>query len=59
MAYTIGSMLWIAAAIILFPFAYTPREDARARLIRRALLIGLAVVLLLGFAAGFPSGGRS
>lgn len=55
MVYTIGSLFWIAAAIILFPYAYTPREDRRARLVRRGLLVGLAVVLALGFLAGFPS----
>jgi hypothetical protein len=49
--YTIGSMVWIAAALILFPFAYTPREDRRARLVRRALLVGLAVVIVLGVVA--------
>lgn len=59
MAYTIGSMLWIAAAIILFPFAYTPRDDARARLVRRALLVGLAVVVVLGIVTGFSSAGQS
>jgi hypothetical protein len=60
MAYTIGSMLWIAAAIVLFfPYAYTPRDDRRARLVRRALLIGLAVIFVLGFLTGFPSGSRS
>jgi hypothetical protein len=56
MAYTIGSMIWIAAAIQLFPFAYTPRDDGRARLVRRALLVGLAVVLVVGFLTGFGSG---
>ncbi len=55
MADTFGSMLWIAAAIILFPFAYTPRVDARARLVRRALLVGLAVVLVFGIVTGFAS----
>ena len=59
MAYTIGSMLWIAAALILFPFAYTPRDDRRARFVRRGLLVGLAVVFVLGFLIGFPSGGQS
>ena len=49
--YTIGSMVWIAAALILFPFAYTPREDRRARLVRRALFIGLAAVIVLGVVA--------
>jgi len=58
MAYTIGSMLWIAAAILLFPYAYTPRDDRRARLVRRALLIGLAVVFVLSFLTGFPSGSQ-
>lgn len=56
MAYTIGSMIWIAAAILLFPFAYTPRDDGRARLVRRALLVGLAVMLVVGFLTGFGSG---
>lgn len=59
MAYTIGSMVWIAAAIILFPYAYTPRDDRRARLIRRALLIGLGVLLVLGIVTGLSSAGQS
>ena len=59
MGYTIGSMLWIAAAILVFPYAYTPRDDRRARFVRRALLIGLAAVFVLGFLTGFPTGGRN
>jgi cytochrome c biogenesis protein CcdA len=57
MAYTIGSMVWIAAAILLFPYAYTPRDDRRARLMPRVLLVGLAVVFVVGVLTGFPSGG--
>ncbi len=55
MAYTIGSLIWIAAAILLFPYAYTPRDDPRARLVRRALLIGLAVLLVVGVLTEFSS----
>ncbi|MGH2381220.1 MAG: hypothetical protein ACRDG7_08370 [Candidatus Limnocylindria bacterium] len=55
MAYTIGSLIWIAAAILLFPYAYTPRDDLRARLVRRALLIGLAVLLVVGVLTEFSS----
>ena len=53
MVYTIGSMLWIGAAIILFPYAYIPREDRRARLVRRGLLSGLAVLFILRLLTGF------
>lgn len=51
MVYTIGSMIWIAAAILLFPYAYTPRDDRRAQLVRRGLLIGLAIVLVASLIA--------
>lgn len=57
--YTIGSMLWIAAAILLFPYAYTPRDDQRARLVRRALLIGLGVILVLSVLTGVLSAAQA
>jgi hypothetical protein len=56
MVYTIGSMIWIAAAILLFPYAYTPREDRRAQLVRRGLLIGLAIVLAASVTAEVAAG---
>jgi hypothetical protein len=57
MAYTIGSMLWIAAAILLFPYAYTPRDGRPAQLVRRGLLIGLAIVIGASVAAEVVTGG--
>jgi hypothetical protein len=57
MIWTIGSMIWIAAAILLFPYAYTPRVDRRAQLVRRVLLIGLAILLVLGILTGLSAGG--
>ncbi|MGH2382583.1 MAG: hypothetical protein ACRDG7_15380 [Candidatus Limnocylindria bacterium] len=59
MVYTIGSMIWIAAAILLFPYAYTPREDHRAQLVRRGLLVGLAIILVASLVAQAAAGGWS